>query len=426
MNANHQIFCGIFTSELSQRFLRIACTAVNNAFENVCTNHGSHLKECLLKVSQWDKNIIEEESSKICNEYPDVFDIFKKLYINYVKSMRGNNQVKIMVNVPKFDDFLKSLFIHISNNKFMKDGKYFERGPLDQKCICMECLRDSLYDYLGDEYVRIVPKKNTKTFKPSRGISEEETYHSEEDTIIPDDSVSSIGYHERKKRKDNDSDSLSSVSLSQASKYKMNKKIDNTEDDKSQISRLSEDSNHRAIEKHGNRERGTERGTKTQYDEDSQVSYSVRNNSEAAKFQVLKYRDEKRYRSDDMSEISNSHNEKRRYDKDSVVSSRDNRSQHSRSKPERQTRSQISADDSEITIASDTDGSQLSTNDHVRNRYKRRDDVIKEERYENAMKEDSESSEEEKERAKRQEKQNSPCKSYITKLTEDSRMTCED
>ena len=232
MNTNNQIFTGIFTDEIGQRFLKIACSATDNAFKEVCDKYGTsnRLKECLLRVPQWNSQIIEDEQTKLSNEFDDLSTNFKQVYINYVKLMRGNNQVKIMVNIPKIDDFLKVYFTNISCNKFMMDGKFFERGPLDQRSICMECLRDALYNYLGEENVKIEQKKKKSRYfdRPASIAEYEESYFSDEvDSIIPDDSVSGIGYYERKKHTslhDSDkasSESLSSVSLSQVSKKEL-------------------------------------------------------------------------------------------------------------------------------------------------------------------------------------------------------------
>lgn len=437
MNLNHQIFTGIFADEFGQRFLRIASCATDNAFREISEKYGpsTRLKECFLKVNQWDTSIINEEYEKLHSEFMDVSNIFKQVYVNYVKVMRGGSQLKIMVNLPKLENFLKSFLTNISGNKFVTDGKYFDLGPLEQKTICMECLRDSLYEYLGDEYVKIEEKK--KKFKPPPSIAEDDSYHSEEDSIIPEDSISSIGYHERKKNMDDDnrsSGSLSSISLSQVSKkeYKgSNRKDSRSEvsdsekydkklrDDRSEISNQDNESINQ--EKNKNEKyKEEDKRFKQNDDENSEISLqeselskrSCRDSSEKFKLRGERYPPTARSQSG-MSHGSKLHNEKR----SNMYRTRDDASNIS-------------------------DNSELSTNDRVKSYNKRRhrkhdddeSDVYsvqsqsKNKHREEHIKKDSERrhfSDDDSDDDMPKQRSASPCKSYVTKLTEDSAMTCE-
>ena len=59
----------------------------------------------------------------------------------------------------KFETFLHTYLSLASQNRFVQEGKYFACGPLEQKCVCMECIRDALYEYLGNEYVKIEQRR---------------------------------------------------------------------------------------------------------------------------------------------------------------------------------------------------------------------------------------------------------------------------
>lgn len=432
MNLNHQIFTGIFADELGQRFLRIASCATDNAFREISEKYGPspRLKECFLKVNQWDTGIINEEYEKLHSEFMDIYNIFKQVYVNYVKVMRGGPQLKVMVNLPKLESFLKSFFTHVSNNKFITDGKYFNLGPLEQKTICMECLRDSLYEYLGEEFIKIEEKK--KKFKPPPSIAEDDSYHSEEDSIIPEDSISSIGYHERKKNVEDDnqsSGSLSSISLSQVSKKEY--KGLNRKDSKSQVS--DSEKSHRKMK-----------------DDGSEVS-NQDNESTHEKNKHGKYKEEdRRFRDeDDTSEISLQDSEvNRRYYRASHGKPRSHkhtsRSQSgiSYSSKNYEKRSDVSRVTSRDDVSNVSDNSELSTNDRVKSYNQRRKKHDDDESDVSVQQESKKKSKNKGDDMKRdtvrrhysdddsdddmtKQKKASPCKSYVTKLTEDSAMTCE-
>ena len=506
MNTNQQIFTGVFVDEIGQRFLRIFTSATDNAFKEVCENFGfsSRLQECLMKVPQWDNNVIEEEYSKLNSEFKDFEHIFKQTYKKKKKMMRGGGQVKIMVNLPKIELVLKSYLAIMSNNKFMKDGKYFDRSQIEQRSICMECIRDSLYEFLGEEYVKIQERKKKRTYKPPPSIAEDESYHSDEDSIIPDDSISSVGYHERKKNNVEEDDrqssaSLSSVSLSQVSRkeYKginneedidnseenkhqvndevnetdsyVSKKQDDTKSENSYVSRTKEDysgqytkandlkqeeRNYKKVQDENrsaiDEKYKVKRNRKYENDNESEISLDDRINirgrversqvSDNSKILDNKPRvssrmpeDEERSRgimsdhrmsdhrsrtsgnrsrmSDNRSQISD--NQSQISDNRSRIS--DNRSRISDNRSRISDRSEISDKMSEVS-----DRSELSANDRISN-YKNRRRYEHDERKRNQRNNNSDSSEEDIPR----QRASSPCKSYVTSLTEDSKMTCE-
>ena len=199
MNTNTHIFAGIFSDEYGQRFIRIMANATDNAFKSLhenCSNT-SQLQSYLMKVTNWDKNVIDSEIEHIANDYGDYVSVFKHIFINYVKSMRGNPQVKIFINLPIFDNFVYEYYIRISKDKHMRNGAYFTFGPLDQRLVCMECIRDALYTFLSSKYVKIEEKKQM-SFVPPPPVYEEKCYASDDDSIVPEDSVSNIGYAERR------------------------------------------------------------------------------------------------------------------------------------------------------------------------------------------------------------------------------------
>ena len=399
MNLNHQIFSGIFGDEIGQRYLTMFGHVTENAYSDLCETCGPtqqrRLRECLLKVPGWDKSVITSEIEKITKNFPDYAMLFKQTYINYVKAMRGgNHHIKIMINLPKFESVFHSYLKQVADHKFMKEGKYFLAGPLEQKCVCMECIRNTLYDYLGDEYVKIETKHRAqpRVTPKSAPIKEEEETGGRsdcEDSIIPEDSVSQLGYSARRDRdkssdrssdvsrskKDTDSLSLSSVTLSQTERTR------NRSEDVLSNARLSTVSD--ARRKDNDRMSDTGRSS-------------------------LKYDTHRDERFDERSETYKSSRDER-FDKRSETykSGRDERFDNR----------------SETYKSGRDEGSDTQRSHHSRkDRYSYESEDEKSDHHDDREETTEDSSEDE---ADSPVKKRSPCRSYVTQLTEDSRMTNE-
>jgi hypothetical protein len=152
------IYSGIFNDERGQRFLTILEGAIEHVFadvyEKTMPQQPSKFKECLSRVSSWDRSVLNEEVHKMAI-YLDAQDIFKDCYVTYVKSMRSNSQKKIMINMPHFHEFLQQFWKNVSESKSMQNGRFFNGSVIDRKIICMDNARDVLYSFLTDDFVTL-------------------------------------------------------------------------------------------------------------------------------------------------------------------------------------------------------------------------------------------------------------------------------
>lgn len=160
MNNQYQVFSGVFANERSQRFLKTMNVATDNAFGDLfgqcMPQQPKRYQECLERVPSWDQTLVIEEQNKLSRAFPDLIETFKHVYIEYVKAMVGSAKMKLLVNVPKMDQFLRTYFLNTSRNSHIRDASYFEgRSALDQRLICLDCVRDTLFQYIGEEYVKL-------------------------------------------------------------------------------------------------------------------------------------------------------------------------------------------------------------------------------------------------------------------------------
>tara|TARA_B110000046_G_scaffold57088_1_gene63618 strand:- start:3839 stop:5002 length:1164 start_codon:yes stop_codon:yes gene_type:complete len=160
MEKSFNVFAGAFADETGQRFLRIMQEACDTTFEDLYMHsmpqQPARYRGCLERVSAWDMGVINDEIRRLRQRYPDMHDVFKATYITYVKSMRGTRTTKLMINMPKLDNFLHSCFVHFSKNKFVREAHYFETtSVLERRVVCMDSLRDCLFDHIGDDFVKL-------------------------------------------------------------------------------------------------------------------------------------------------------------------------------------------------------------------------------------------------------------------------------
>ncbi len=204
-------FSGIFFDEVGQRLLRISSTFVDNSLldlHNKCLpSNTTKYRGALERISGWEKQIINDEYSKVKQQYTDIDDIFKQNFVSYVKSMRGGNvNTKIMVSIPNVSSFFHTFLSNIATCRSVSSGKYYTVGEFDRKVICMDCLRDTLYSYLNDEYVKLNTEKNQhekNEYNTDKELSDDEDKWEVDSEIHPADSVSQINFnkYEEKIRK---------------------------------------------------------------------------------------------------------------------------------------------------------------------------------------------------------------------------------
>lgn len=156
----YNVFVGAFGDETGQRFLRIMHEACDNAFEDLYVHsmpsHPQRYRGCLERVGLWDPGVIRDELNRLKQRYPDMHDVFKSTFINYAKAMRGTKTARLTINMPKLESLFHCSFVHFSKNKSVREAHYFKStSVLERRVICMDSLRDCLFDYIGDEYVTV-------------------------------------------------------------------------------------------------------------------------------------------------------------------------------------------------------------------------------------------------------------------------------
>lgn len=171
----YNVFSGAFSSEQSQRFLMIMHAAADKAFHDLYVScmpqNPKKYRDCLERVTAWDTSLISDEMHALTASYPDMIDMFKHVYVEYVKTMRGGSHVKLLVSVPKFANFLHSYYTNFSRHKQVRDYSFFNSKQLiDQRIVCMDALRDSMFQFLGDDHVKLEDRSVVSSVKPSEPI----------------------------------------------------------------------------------------------------------------------------------------------------------------------------------------------------------------------------------------------------------------
>ena len=160
-----QVFTGAFADEPSQRFLRAYASAVDHAFAELTRrcmpSNPKRFLECLDRVRAWDTSVCKEEHAASKAAFEDVDDLFKHVFCEYVRSMRGGAKMKIIVSVPNFETVLHRALTRMASQTCMRDGRYFDpmrTNLIEQRLVCMDCLRDAMFDFIGDDYVQLEDK----------------------------------------------------------------------------------------------------------------------------------------------------------------------------------------------------------------------------------------------------------------------------
>lgn len=188
MNTSYNVFSGAFSEESGQRFLRIMQDACDATFEDLYAHsmphHPTRYCDCLDRVSSWDASVVKDELSRIKARYPDVQDVFKSVYLAYVKSMRGSKTSKLVISMPKLDQFVHTNFANFSKHRYVRDARYFKTNSvLERRVVCMDALRDSMFQYIGDDNVTVEARAAATV---SRGASVVAS------SIVKEDDVGSV------------------------------------------------------------------------------------------------------------------------------------------------------------------------------------------------------------------------------------------
>lgn len=174
----YNVFSGVFADEISQRFLRIMHECTDNAFTELYKHsmpqNPTQYRAGLDRVALWDSEVVRDEYRTLCKKYADVDDTFRCVYVSFVKAMRGGKTVKLMVSMPKFEAFLRCFFAQVSRHKCLSTAKYFQQASLlDQRVTCLDATRDALFEFIGDEHVKLEDRSVISEASTSRSREEQ-------------------------------------------------------------------------------------------------------------------------------------------------------------------------------------------------------------------------------------------------------------
>lgn len=242
------IFTGAFSDEPGQRLLRILQDTCDNTFTEMherSIQSMDRYRACLARVQSWDRSVISDEVQRLKVKFPDTEIVFRAVFVSYVKSMRASKTVRLVVNPPRLDQVLQRVFTHFSRHPAVDNAHYFSTpSVVEKRVICMDVVRDVLFDLSGEDHVKIVPGTpvrpgasgvNSTILPPkdedqaSRVVSNVcDSIRDDLDSIGPDDSVSCADFAEKQHRQldkmrqaspvvEEDQESKTSLSLSLSS-----------------------------------------------------------------------------------------------------------------------------------------------------------------------------------------------------------------
>lgn len=121
----------------------------------------------LCRVPKWNSNIIEEERKRIveksgCNYLEDLITCVHIIQLKMLTSIRvGNRQKKIDITIPKLDNFIHKIYIHVAR-KLYKMVYLFEKNvnPLvlqkngrDIELIVQDCILNAIRESIPTEAI---------------------------------------------------------------------------------------------------------------------------------------------------------------------------------------------------------------------------------------------------------------------------------
>ena len=222
----------IFGTEVGQRLLHILLATTENTFRQACTppqrESEGWLQARLSYISNLSDRMFTEELNTLNQRFVDLAPIHL-VFVKYVKLMTTRpKNVQLLIKLPPMVNILKSYVTILSNDEYMSSCQYFKLGPLNRESICKRCCRNAFFEYIGDEYVKLGKLERQENMNNGRQIGERGThddsaYNSDDNSVMPDDSISNIGYEKSKRPpfkshvlpgRYEDTVSLSSVNLS--------------------------------------------------------------------------------------------------------------------------------------------------------------------------------------------------------------------
>ena len=201
------IYNGVFNQEVSQRFLRVLIDLTNigfkELFETCLPKNPQNFKKGLERVATWSTNTILEDVTRITTMWPDSTSLYESVFVEYLKSTRGDRTKKILVNVPHFSEFCRLFLVSLSRNENVLNGVFFkDNDDIKNRVACMDACRDAFFALDVQDNVQVELRSVVSSVTPHRGSStnikplektSEEDLKSLAESIKPSDSVSQIG-----------------------------------------------------------------------------------------------------------------------------------------------------------------------------------------------------------------------------------------
>lgn len=156
----YNVFSGAFSDENGQRFLKMMHETCSRAFADLyihsMPNNPERYRGCLDRVCAWEPGVVSAEVRTTLSHYPDMADLFRHVYIAYVKAMRGGQRMKIMIQLPKIDHFVHKVLEQFAKHQCTQDARFFNNAHLlEQRVTCLDAVRDALFTFLDEDHVKL-------------------------------------------------------------------------------------------------------------------------------------------------------------------------------------------------------------------------------------------------------------------------------
>ncbi len=145
--------------------------SIYNESDKLCKENGEDDKvlmtfqNLITRVPKWNANIIKTECERIisrsnCNYIEDLISCVHVIQLKVLTCVRvGNKQKKIDINIPKFDSFVHSCYIHcarkIYSNVYLYDKNIHslqvQKHKRETEIIIQECIMTAIRDSLPIE-----------------------------------------------------------------------------------------------------------------------------------------------------------------------------------------------------------------------------------------------------------------------------------
>lgn len=168
------------TNELCSRLLNIitpfvveGITSIFQESWRICTDNKEQSKylmtfqNLLCRIPKWNSTIIHEETRRIvdksgCEYLEDLITCVHIIQLKTLTAIRvGNKQKKIDITIPKLDDFIHKVYIHVARKLYM-NIYLFERGVTalqtqkymrEFELIVQDCILNAIRDSIPTEQI---------------------------------------------------------------------------------------------------------------------------------------------------------------------------------------------------------------------------------------------------------------------------------